>query len=81
MNSVGINYGVVLTITETRNLNEITQQAIAVFFREIGTANTIGFLSQFSTRYRDYTEERKNLLEDSTMEQFLAEMGSPDLDQ
>jgi hypothetical protein len=81
MNSVGINYGVVLTITETRSPNEITQQAIAVFFREIGTANIIGFFSQFSTGYGEYTEEQKNLLEDSTMEQFLAEMGSSELDQ
>ena len=33
-------------ITQTKNLSEITQQAIDVLFKEVGVANTIRFLNQ-----------------------------------
>jgi hypothetical protein len=60
-------------ITQTKNLNEITQQAIEVLFKEVGIANTIRFLNQFSTGYGNYTEERENLFEDLTLNEVLAE--------
>jgi hypothetical protein len=60
-------------ITQTKNLNEITQQAIEVLFKEVGFANTIRFLNQFSTGYGNYTEERENLFEDLTLNEVLAE--------
>jgi len=59
-------------ITQTKNLNEITQQAIEVLFKEVGIANTIRFLNQFSTGYGNYTEERENLFEDLTLNEVLA---------
>jgi hypothetical protein len=61
-------------ITQTKNLNEITQQAIEVLFKEVGVANTIRFLNQFSTGYGNYTEERENLFEDLTLNEVLAQL-------
>ena len=61
-------------ITQTKNLNEITQQAIEVLFKEVGIANTIRFLNQFSTGYGNYTEERENLFEDLTLNEVLVQL-------
>ncbi|MFM8295151.1 MAG: hypothetical protein ACKN9E_11465 [Microcystaceae cyanobacterium] len=61
-------------ITQTKNLSEITQQAIEVLLKEVGIANTIRFLNQFSTGYGNYTEERENLLEDLTLNEVLAQL-------
>ena len=61
-------------ITQTKNLSEITQQSIEVLFKEVGIANTIRFLNQFSTGYGNYTEERENLLEDLTLNEVLAQL-------
>jgi hypothetical protein len=61
-------------ITQTKNLSEITQQAIGVLFKEVGVANTIRFLNQFSTGYGNYTEERENLFEDLTLNEILAQL-------
>jgi hypothetical protein len=61
-------------ITQTKNLSEITQQAIDVLFKEVGVANTIRFLNQFSTGYGNYTEERENLFEDLTLNEILAQL-------
>jgi len=60
-------------ITQTKNLSEITQQSIEVLFKEVGIANTIRFLNQFSTGYGNYTEERENLFEDLTLNEVLAQ--------
>ena len=59
-------------ITQTNNLSEITQQSIEVLFKEVGIANTIRFLNQFSTGYGNYTEERENFFEDLTLNEVLA---------
>jgi hypothetical protein len=61
-------------ITQTKNLSEITQQAIEVLFKEVGVANTIRFLNQFSTGYGNYTEERENFFEDLTVNDILAQV-------
>jgi hypothetical protein len=61
-------------ITQTKNLSELTQQAIDVLFKEVGVANTIRFLNQFSTGYGNYTEERENLFEDLTLNEILAQL-------
>ena len=61
-------------ITQTKNLSEITQQAIDVLFKEVGVANTIRFLNQFLTSYGNYTEERENLFEDLTLNEILAQL-------
>jgi hypothetical protein len=61
-------------ITQTKNISEITQQAIDVLFKEVGVANTIRFLNQFSTGYGNYTEERENLFEDLTLNEVLVQL-------
>jgi hypothetical protein len=59
---------------QTKSLNEITQQAIQVLSKEIGIANTVRFLNQFSTGYGNYTEERESLFKDLTLDEILKRM-------
>jgi hypothetical protein len=55
-------------------LSEVTHEAIEVLSREIGLANTVRFINQFSTGYGNYTEERKELFEGLSMEDIVSEM-------
>jgi len=57
---------------QTKSLNEITQEAIELLTRELGIVATLRFLSQFTTGYGNYTEEREALFEDLSLEQVLA---------
>ncbi len=59
---------------QPKPLSQITQEAIAVLSREIGIANTLRFLNQFSTGYGNYTEERETLFKDLTLDQILQQM-------
>jgi hypothetical protein len=52
----------------------IYQQAIELLSKEIGIANTIRFLSQFSTGYGNYTEERDSMFKDLTLDEILNRM-------
>jgi hypothetical protein len=61
-------------ITETLPLAEITKEALRVLYREIGIVNTIRFVNQFTIGYDDYTEERKVLFKDLTLDDLLAEI-------
>jgi hypothetical protein len=62
--------------TQIQPLSQITQQAIEILSKEIGIANTMRFLSQFSTGYGNYTEERDALLKDLTLDEVLSLMKS-----
>jgi hypothetical protein len=55
-------------------LNEITNQAITVLCQQIGLANTVRFINQFSTGYGNYTEERKQLFADMTLDDVISEI-------
>ena len=55
-------------------LHQITQEAISILSREIGIANTIRFLNQFSPGYGNYTEERDALFKDLTLDEVLQRM-------
>ncbi len=55
-----------------RPLHEITEQAIRVLAREIGIADTIRFLNQFSSGYGDYTKERDDLFGDVSFEEIIS---------
>lgn len=61
-------------IADTLPLAEITKEALRVLYKEIGVVNTIRFVNQFTTGYGDYTEERKILFADMTLDDLLAEM-------
>ncbi len=59
---------------QSKPLNQITQEAIALLFKEIGIANTLRFLNQFSIGYGNYTEEREERFKDLTLDQILQQM-------
>jgi len=61
-------------IADTLPLAEITKEALQVLYKEIGVVNTIRFVNQFTTGYGDYTEERKILFADMTLDDLLTEM-------
>ncbi len=61
-------------ITDVKPLAEITTQAIRVLCNEIGVVNTVRFINQFSAGYGNYTEERKCLLGDITLDAVVGEI-------
>ncbi len=52
-------------------LREITEEALHVLFREIGIANTIRFLNQFSLGQGNYTEEREQLFAELSFDEVM----------
>jgi hypothetical protein len=63
-------------IAEPQPLTEITQEALRLLYRELGLVNTIRFLNQFTTGFGNYTEERRALLENQTIDEVFAELHS-----
>ena len=57
-----------------KSLSDITNQALHVLAREIGTVDTMRFLGQFSTGTGNYTEERAALFGHLTLDEVLAEI-------
>lgn len=57
-----------------RPLTDITNQAIHVLAREIGAADTMRFLSQFSSGIGNYTLERDVLFDHLTLDDVLTEI-------
>ncbi len=55
-------------------LNEITNQAIEILSQQLGLANTVRFLNQFTTGYGNYTEEREQLFADMTLDDVVSEI-------
>lgn len=54
-----------------RPLQEVTAQAFTILVREMGLADTVRFVNQFSSGYGDYTAEREALFADTGLEQIL----------
>ncbi len=59
------------TTVEMKPLAEITQDAIQILCQEIGIVNTIRFVNQFTVGYGNYTEERKQLFADLTLDEIV----------
>lgn len=57
-----------------KSLTDITNQALHVLTREMGSADTMRFLGQFSTGVGNYTEERAALFDHLTLDGVLAEI-------
>lgn len=57
---------------QTKPLSQITQQAIALLSKEIGIADTVRFLNQFTAGCGNYTEEREDLFKNMTLEDILS---------
>jgi hypothetical protein len=53
-------------------LSEVTKRAVDVLSEEIGIADTVRFLNQFTTGYGDYTRERAALVDHLTLEEIVA---------
>jgi len=54
-------------------LEEVTQRAIHILSREMGVADTMRFLKQF-TGAGDYTAEREELFADLGLDEILTEV-------
>jgi hypothetical protein len=61
-------------VIEARPLAEITREALNVLYKEIGIVNTVRFISQFTTGYGDYTQEREQLFASMTIDDFVTEI-------
>lgn len=61
-------------IAEMKPLAVITQEALQILFREIGVVNTVRFINQYTTGYGNYTEERRELFVDQTLDDLLDEI-------
>ena len=58
----------------TKPLAEISQEAFRVLTREIGLANTLRFINQFSSGAGNYTEERRERFAGMTLDDIVAEI-------
>lgn len=61
-------------ITEAKPLAEITQEALRVLCKEIGVADTIRFVGQFTAGYGNYTEEREHLFDGMTLDDIVSQI-------
>ena len=59
---------------KNRPLAEITQRAIEVLSRELGTADTLRFINQFMIGHGDYVSERDALFAGDTLEQIISDI-------
>lgn len=59
---------------ESRPISEITQQAIDILIRELGTADTLRFINHLSTGHGNYTEDRKALFEGMSLDDIVSEI-------
>ena len=54
-----------------RPLADVTRRAIEVLTRELGAADTLRFVNQFTTGLGDYTAQREQLFGAETLEQII----------
>ncbi len=59
---------------EIKSLNEINDRAIDLLTRELGVADTLRFMMQFSSGEGNYTEEREVLFGALTLEEIVKEI-------
>jgi hypothetical protein len=53
---------------------EVTQEAFRLLSREIGLANTVRFINQFTSGEGNYTEDRKDIFAGMTLEDIVADI-------
>ena len=56
------------------SLRELTQEAIRVLYRELGVANTVRFLRQFTVGFGNYAEDRDALFADKSFDEIVDEI-------
>jgi hypothetical protein len=57
-----------------KTLAEITQEAFHILSREIGVANTLRFINQFTPGKGNYTEERRALYSEVDLDDLVSEI-------
>jgi hypothetical protein len=57
---------------ETKPLAKVTRRAIEVLSRELGSADALRFINQFTTGYGNYTVDRDSLFSGETPDQIIA---------
>ena len=57
-----------------RPLIEINQQAINLLYKELGVIDSVRFLKQFTQGYGDYTQERKVIFADKSLDEIVSEI-------
>lgn len=65
----------------TRPLADVTRRAIEVLTRELGAADTLRFVNQFTTGLGDYTAEREQLFGEETLDQILGAIKAKSAEQ
>lgn len=58
--------------TIEKPLNEINEEAIFLLSKKIGLTNTFRFINQFSIGQNNYTEQRKSLYGDKSLNDILS---------
>jgi hypothetical protein len=59
---------------ELKPLAEVTQEAIRVLIQELGPADTVRFVNQFTVGYGNYTEERQQMFAGMTLDDIVSEI-------
>jgi hypothetical protein len=53
---------------------EINQQAIHLLYQELGVANAVRFLKQFTVGFGNYTQGREVLFNKKTLDEIVSEI-------
>ena len=59
---------------KVKPLAEVTQDAIRMLCQQIGPVDTVRFVNQFTVGYGNYTEERRRLYADLTLDDIVSEI-------
>lgn len=57
---------------QAKPLSEVTRRAIEILARELGAADTLRFVNQFTTGLGNYTVEREKLFANETLDQIIS---------
>ena len=60
--------------TETKSVAEVTSRAIELLARELGAADTLRFVNQFTNGYGDYTAERDTLFGEMSLDDIVSQI-------
>jgi len=60
--------------SETKPLSRVDEEAIQLLTKELGVADTARFIRQFTTGTGDYTEERRERLTETSLDELLEEI-------
>jgi hypothetical protein len=63
-----------MTVSKEKTLAEINADAVRVLCREIGIVNTLKFINQYTHGFGDYTEERKQMFKDETLDSLVEQI-------